>query len=119
MRIETYEKYGIIMQIQVNSDNIINADDGTIQAMRTLLLNKLGRFVPHLTRLEVHLKDVNSTSAGAPNIVCTLEARPAGLAPLTVDSNGPTIDVAVARAAGKMVTALDRTFGKLTDRKGH
>jgi len=107
------------VQIQVNSDNIINADDGAIQAMKTLLLDKLDRFVTRLTRLEVHLKDVNSTSAGAPDTVCTLEARPNGLAPLTVDSNGPSIDIAVASAAGKMVTALDRTFGKLTDRKGH
>jgi len=107
------------MQIQINSDNIIKADAGTVQAMESLLRDRLERFAPRLTRLEVHLKDVNGTSAGAPDTVCTLEARPNGLAPLSVDSNGATVDQAVAGAASKMVTALDRTFGKLTNRKGH
>jgi len=107
------------MQIQINSDNVIKAQAGTIAAMEALLHDKLDRFAPRLTRLEVHLKDVNSTSAGAPDTVCTLEARPNGLDPLTVESNGATIDQAVAAAAAKMITTLDRTFGKLTSRKGH
>ena len=107
------------MQIQINSDNIIKADAGTINAMEELLRERLDRFAPRLTRLEVHLKDVNGTSAGAPDTICTLEARPNGLGPLTVDSNGASIDQAVAGAASKMLTALERTFGKLTNRKGH
>ncbi|MBB6227838.1 hypothetical protein FHS79_002019 [Polymorphobacter multimanifer] len=107
------------MQIQINSDNIIKADAGTIEAMDRILRDRLGRFETRLTRVEAHLKDVNGTSAGAPDTVCTLEARPNGLDPLTVDGNGATVDLAVASAANKMITALDRTFGKLTNRKGH
>jgi len=107
------------MQIQINSDNITKAQAGTVAAMESLLRDRLDRFASRLTRLEVHLKDVNGTSAGATDTICTLEARPNGLAPLTVDSNGPTIDQAVAGAASKMITALERTFGKLTNRKGH
>jgi hypothetical protein len=107
------------MHIQINSDNIIKAQAGTVDAMETLLRNRLDRFSSRLTRLEVHLRDVNGTYAGAPDTVCTLEARPNGLAPLSVNSNGATIDQAVAGAASKMITALERTFGKLTNRKGH
>ena len=107
------------MQIQINSDNIVKANAGAIEALDLLLRDKLGRFETRLTRLEVHLKDVNGTSAGEPDTLCTLEARPSGLDPLTVESNGATIDLAVANAASKMTTVLDRTFGKLTNRKGH
>lgn len=107
------------MQIQINSDNIIKAEAGTVDALEGILRERLERFLPRLTRLEAHLKDVNGTSAGAPDTICTLEARPNGLGPLTVEGNGATVDLAVASAASKMVTALDRTFGKLTNRKGH
>lgn len=107
------------MQIQINSDNITKAQAQTIEAMEALLRDRLDRFAPRLSRLEVHLKDINSTSAGPPETSCTLEARPNGLEPLSVDSNGATIDQAVTAAAAKMITALDLTFGKLNSRKGH
>jgi hypothetical protein len=70
------------MIIQINSDNIIKAEAGTIETMEALLRDRLDRFVPRLTRLEVHLKDVNGTSSGAADTICTLEARPNGLTPL-------------------------------------
>jgi hypothetical protein len=107
------------MQIQINSDNVLKAGAPTIAAVEAMLLDRLGRFAPRLSRLEAHLKDINSTSAGTPAIHCTLEARPNGIDPLTVESSAETIDKAVADAAAKLITALDRTFGKLTDRKGH
>lgn len=107
------------MQVQINSDNVLKVGAATIAELETHLREHLSRFADRLTRLEMHLKDINSTSAGAPGIHCTLEARPNGLDPLTVESSAETLDKAVAAAATKLLTALDRTFGKLTDRKGH
>lgn len=107
------------MQIQINSDNSIKAGEALAGELETLLRARLARFSERLTRLEVHLKDVNGPGSKGDDKHCTLEARPNGLDPLTVDAAAASVDKAVADAASKMASALDRVFGKLTDRKGH
>jgi hypothetical protein len=48
-----------------------------------------------------------------------IEARPNGLAPIAVVQEAATIEQAVGGAAAKIISALEKTFGKLTSRKGH
>ncbi len=48
-----------------------------------------------------------------------IEARPNGLAPIAVVEEAATIQQAVAGAAAKTMSILEKTFGKLTSRKGH
>ncbi|WP_439532287.1 HPF/RaiA family ribosome-associated protein [Polymorphobacter sp.] len=112
-------KREIFVQIQINSDNNIKAGEALAADLEALLRAKLDRFAPRLTRIEVHLKDINGPASTVPDKHCTLEARPNGLDPLSVDSTASSVDQAVNSAAGKLITALDRTFGKLTNRKGH
>jgi len=107
------------MQIQINSDNSIKAGEALGDQLETMLRERLSRFSERLTRLEVHLKDVNGPGSKGDDKHCTLEARPNGLDPLTVEASAATVDKAVAEAAAKMATALERTFGKLTNKKGH
>lgn len=107
------------MQVQINSDNILKVGAVTIAGLETHLREHLARFADHLSRLEMHLKDVNGPSAGARAVHCTLEARPGGLDPQSVESSEATLDKAVASAIAKLTTRLERTFGKQSDRKGH
>lgn len=65
------------------------------------------------------LVQVNADSNVGDDKQCTIEARPNGLDPLTVTASAATISQAVSGAAAKLLVVLERTFGKLTSRKGH
>jgi ribosome-associated translation inhibitor RaiA len=82
------------------------------------LRDRLSRFEDRLTRVEVHLSDVNGPRSGA-DMRCSIEARPAGLDPIAASDEAATVDQEVDGAADKLVTAIERTFGKSTTRKGH
>lgn len=107
------------MHIQINSDNRLNLGAESLETIESRLADRLSRFSDRLTRLEVHCADINGPSNVGPDKQCRIEARPNGLQPLTVDATAETIDAAVSDAASKLITALERTFGKLTNRKGH
>jgi hypothetical protein len=49
---------------------------------------------------------------------CVMEARPAGLQPITVSHQGATLDQALNGCANKLVRLLDGTAGRLGDPKG-
>jgi hypothetical protein len=107
------------MLVQVNSDNHINAGENFIADIEATLRNKLDRFSPRLTRIELHLRDVNADSNVGEDKHCTIEARPEGLAPVTVTDAATTLPNAISGATAKLIVALERTFGKLSSRKGH
>lgn len=50
------------MQIQINSDRHIQADERLAEFVRDTLRAKLSRFADHITRIEVHLSDENSSA---------------------------------------------------------
>lgn len=108
------------MQIQINSDNIIKLGNEGADAMTAAVQQGLSRFADRLTRVEVHFSDIN----GRENRVgddkrCLIEARPAGRAPVAVTNEAAAIDLALSGGLKKLVTALEREFGRITDRKGH
>ncbi|MEA5473439.1 HPF/RaiA family ribosome-associated protein [Synechococcus sp. CCY9201] len=102
------------MQIQVNTDKNISGHEALAQSVETTLNHTLARFTDHITRLEVHLSDENSTSKSGPvDKRCLLEARLAGRQPTSVSDQSTTIDQAVSGAAHKMVRLLESELGKL------
>ncbi|KAB7647637.1 hypothetical protein [Polymorphobacter fuscus] len=107
------------MLVQVNSDNHINAGEDTVAEIEADVRRRLDRYASRLTRVELHFRDVNADSNVGDDKLCTMEARPNGLDPLTVTASAATIGQASAGAAAKLLVALERTFGKLTSRKGH
>jgi ribosome-associated translation inhibitor RaiA len=107
------------MLVQINSDNQLKVGEMTIDDMESTLRDKLDRFAQRLTRIEVHLRDVNANSNVGDDKHCTIEARPNGLDPITVTDAAGNISAAVSGATAKMIVALERSFGKLSSRKGH
>lgn len=105
------------MQIQVNSNNSIDVNDETVRFAESVARDTLGRFESRLTRLEIHLNDLNSHKSGPQDKRCQIEARPNGLDPISVSEHAPTLDEAVRGAAQKMQRALDTTFGRLADKR--
>jgi len=72
--------------------------------------HQFGRFSDRVTRVEVHITDENSHKHGSADKHCTLEARPAGMKPIAVESRAADFYAAVNDAAGKLGRALVHRF---------
>lgn len=100
------------MQIQLNTDDHIQGADSLAAWVDSELTGKLSRFRDHVTRIEVHLSDVNGPRSGAGDKRCLLEARIAGRQPVAVSHDAGKVGESVIGAADKLVRALDTVFGK-------
>lgn len=107
------------MQIQVHTDNHIHGSEGLTRHVEATVEGALDRFAERITRVEVHFKDENSSvKSGDNDKRCVMEARLAGLQPISVSHDGATLEQALDGAADKLEKILDRTLGRLEDSKG-
>ncbi len=100
------------MKIQVNSDKTISVDRSLIRFVESQVGRALARFAKNLTRVEVHLSDVDSSKTGSVDKRCLIEVRPAGSRPLSVTAMATKMAAAIAEAAGKMQRSLTTFFGR-------
>ncbi len=100
------------MKIQVNSDKTIAVDASLIGFIEGEVRRLLGRFAIRLTRVEIHLSDVDSTKRGQPDQRCLIEVRPTGARPLSASAQATKIASAVSHALGKMQRSLTTFFGR-------
>lgn len=106
------------MQVQVNTDRHIHGDEALTDRVEAVVRDRLARFSERVTRVEVHLKDVNSAQKGGSNdLRCMMEARVGGLQPIAVTHEAPSVDEAAEGAAGKLQRSLESTLGRLSDRR--
>lgn len=103
------------MHVQVNTDARIQGGDSLVREVEAMVRDALGRFADRITRLEVHLSDVNSLKSGEDKR-CVMEARLAGLDPVAASDRAATLRQAIGGAAGKLERALDSTLGRLGKR---
>lgn len=101
------------MQFQLNTDANIRGDERMAEVAETLVVSALGHLAARLSRIEVHLADVNAAKGGADDIRCTIEARPEGMQPRTVTHAEANVEAALRGGAKKMRALLDSEFGKL------
>ena len=113
------ERKSLVMQIQVNTDNQVHGTAELIRHVESVVDGTFSRFGEQITRVELHLSDENSSHKSGDNDKrCVMEARLSGLQPITVNSQGSSIEQALSGAADKLEKVLDRTLGRLDDRKG-
>lgn len=106
------------MQVQVNSDKSITHDASLDEHITGVVESAVGRFGEQISRVEVHVGDVNgSHKGGAADKRCMMEARVAGMQPIAVTEHADTLRVAISRAADKLERALDSAIGKRNDVK--
>lgn len=106
------------MQILVHSDKNIAVDARVTRFIGVEVNRILKRFARRLTRVEVHLSDVNSHKFGLHDKKCLIEARPARHRPLTASSGGTTVSEAVGGALNKLSRSMETFFGRLKERHG-
>lgn len=104
------------MKVQVNSDNSVAVDNEVWQKVEADVNHVLKRFDDRITRVEVHLSDVDGERSGGQDKRCLMEARPAGHDPVVASNQAATVDEAVRGAAQKMRTLLSSLFGRLRER---
>lgn len=100
------------MQFQLNTDANVQGDDRLAEVAEQTIVSALRHLTERLSRIEVHLADVNATKGGGDDIRCTIEARPEGMKPQTVTHHDAAVEAALRGAAKKMRSLLDSEFGK-------
>jgi ribosome-associated translation inhibitor RaiA len=107
------------MIIQVSTDNHIQGSAELTSQVEGVVEGALGRFGTRITRVEVHLGDESSSSKHRDDDKkCVMEARLAGLQPITVTHHAATLEQALDGAAEKLEKTLDRTIGRLDSSRG-
>jgi hypothetical protein len=101
-----------MLRVQINSDNQIKASETEVAAIEGIVRARLDRFADRLTRIEIHLGDANGPADVGDDKICTIEARPKGLGPVSATDHAASVEAAVNGSLGKLTTVLERTFAK-------
>ena len=105
------------MKIQVNTDVHIDGTEAVAAQVSATVEQALARFVPYVTRVEVHLSDENGGKSGQHDHRCMLEARLKVGQPVAVTDQAASLERAVHGAAHKLAHLLNSTLGRLHDHR--
>ena len=101
------------MQIEISTDSNTEGSEKLSAHVKGVVEGELARFSKRITRVEVHLSDVNGNKKGGLNDMrCMMEARLEGRPPIAVTSQETTLDEAVGAAAGKLKRLIESTLGR-------
>lgn len=106
------------MHVQLNTDAHVQGADSLADWVQQELTQRLARHRDQITRIEVHLSDVNAQRAGGDDKRCVIEARLAGRPPMAVDHQAGKVADAVFGAADKLLRKLDTALGRVRDANG-
>jgi ribosome-associated translation inhibitor RaiA len=113
------------MQVLVNSDHHIVGGEDLTERVQGVVEGRLERFAARITRVEVHLEDLNSATRGVRAVLlserdkrCMMEARVGGLKPIAVSHEAPTVTEAIHVAADRLERAIAHSLGRLEDVAG-
>lgn len=101
------------MKIQVNSDKNVEGSEAFSERTEADLERALARFEDRLTRVEVHLGNESAGRSTGDDFRCLIEARPAGIDPVTVTHHAATLLEALHGATDKLETLLTSKFERL------
>jgi len=99
------------MQIQIFAQGVEVPDPLRAYVERNLA-EVLAHHKERLTRVEVHLKDLNSKHKNGVDKHCLLEAKPRGMDSIAVEHDAPEFKDAVHHAVLKLERALQHRIDK-------
>ena len=100
------------MQIEISTTNNIEAREKLTAYITGVVEGELDRFSKRITRVGVHLTDVNGHKSGHNDTRCVMEARLDGRPPIAVTHQETTLNEAVSGAAGKLKRLIESTLGR-------
>jgi ribosomal subunit interface protein len=101
------------MQIQINSDHHISASPETAGRIQELVRGTLERYSDRITRVEVHLNDLNSAKNGSNDKRCLMEARVSGIGPVDAGHEAEALELAIDGAMEKLERAIEHRLGRI------
>jgi hypothetical protein len=100
------------MEIQVRTDGHVDGDAGLTAHVERQLLAGLEPYVSRISYTQVHLSVESGARKGPPRLVCMIEVRPVGHAPVVLRRAANTKAGAIRGAVVGMRGALDRRLGR-------
>jgi hypothetical protein len=100
------------MQIEVSTDSNIDGREKLTAHVKGVVEGALDRFSGRITRVEVHLSDVNGHKSGHNDTRCVMEARLEGRPPIAVTHQETSLDETVDGAVGKLKRLIESTLGR-------
>ncbi|MFC1893162.1 HPF/RaiA family ribosome-associated protein [Chloroflexota bacterium] len=108
------------MQIQINTDHNIKGNEALTAQVSGVVEGALSEFSVYITRVEVHLSDVNSNKrSGNDDMRCMIETRLHGRQSVAVRHRAATVEQAVHGAAHKLARLIESALGRSQDKGGH
>ncbi len=104
------------MILQMNFSNL-TPTPAIEQHIESRVQSSLHRFASRLTRVEVHVADVNGHKNTGNDKRVVLEARPAGMHPISVESRGADLYEVIRTGTNKLRDVLARTTDRERERK--
>jgi hypothetical protein len=98
------------VKIEISTPEGENLSD-VVPFAESEITHRLGRFEASITRVELHLRDINGARGGVDHR-CSVEVRLAGRDPIVVDATEVDGISAVRAAVGKAQRAVDRILAK-------
>jgi ribosome-associated translation inhibitor RaiA len=105
------------MQVQFNTDESVEGREAMARHATEVVDRVLGRFSDHVTRVEIHVSDVNGEKGGQDDKRCLMEARIAGRQPVAVSEQAGSVHQAIDGATQKLRRSLDGILGKVADKR--
>lgn len=106
------------MQIHVRTDNHIHAEIPEREEIAERIHGAFDRFANQITRVDVHLSDVNGPKGGTNDVRCLVEVRVAHKQPIAASHQAGSLEEAVGGALDKAHRVIESTIGRLHDAKG-
>lgn len=100
------------LKIQIRSDNNINVSDQRATELEDIVKKALRHCSNHITRIEMHLSDVNGGKPGQQDKSCVMEARMERRQPVAVTELADTVGASVSGAAEKLERLVKSTLGR-------
>lgn len=101
------------MIIQVNSDNHVDVNVNIVSTVEDKVERALARHASRITRVEVHLNDVNAHKNGQDDQRCLIEVRINGWSPIAVSHHAPTLTQALDGALDRIRKVVGERAEKL------
>lgn len=105
------------MQIQLQTDRHIEHNVGLEHHVADVIKKILFPYRDHVTRVEVHLSDVNSKRVTEHDKRCVVEFHLSGLQPMAVTAEADTVHHVLDRVAKKLRHAVSSAHEKQQGRK--
>jgi hypothetical protein len=99
------------MYIQINTDHNIKGHQALNAQIIAVVEIALSQFSDHITRVDIHLSDVNSNKKGGNNdIRCMIEVHIKDRRPIAVTHQAATLDQVIDGAVAQLTSLIKTTL---------